>query len=78
MVTLKGAIKNDSPSGNNVPGSTIFTLPAGYRPSSTLMIIVYGGAVNSSIGVWPDGTVSCGTQFNTFLSLDGATFHAEQ
>jgi hypothetical protein len=72
FVYLKGTVKSGA------INTTIFTIPAGYRPSKILMIVVYGGAINSMIAVSPNGNVACGPNFNTFINLDGVTYFGDQ
>jgi len=71
-VHLRGTIQGGAAS------SVIFTLPGGYRTGGNLMIAVYRGALNSSAGVITDGTIMCGTQFTSFVSLDNVVYNAEQ
>ena len=72
FVYLKGTITGGAENTN------IFRLPAGYRPSRILMFDPYGGTFNSSIAVDSAGYVKKGPNYNTFASLDGIVFHAEQ
>jgi hypothetical protein len=72
FVYLKGTITSGAASTN------IFTLPAGYRPSQLLMFDPYGGEYNSNVTVYSNGVVHKGPNYNTFVSLDGIVFHADQ
>lgn len=79
VVEVKGMISG----GTVTAGTTLFTLPAGYRPDSQLLFRAANagsGANNSRVDVMPDGKVilrqSPGTSASTWLSLDGITFVA--
>jgi hypothetical protein len=74
-VRLSGAISG----GAN--GSVAFTLPAGYRPSTTVYVPVdMCGATNGRLIISPDGTAivqqesPASANANCFTSLDGAWF----
>jgi hypothetical protein len=74
VVVLKGLIK----SGSTSSGTTIMTLPEGYRPQYRLIFIVgsYSGG-NSGIGridVLPSGSVSFIGGTNNWISLDPIRF----
>lgn len=69
IVHLGGIVKT------GVIGTTIFTLPAGYRPQYTPM--TYAVASNGAFGVCQvnaDGTVVAAVGNNTYFSLSGITF----
>ena len=72
FVYLKGTLTGGT------ENSIIFRLPAGYRPVRLLEFNPYGGTYNSSIGIDSAGYVKKGPNYNTFVSLDGIVFHAEQ
>ena len=71
IVHLKGIVVNTC-------AGTIFTLPSGYRPGaqSIFRIAVYGGSaqldVTTAGAVYPGSGCS-----NTWISLDGVAFRAE-
>lgn len=73
FVHLRGVVKNGS-SAN----ATVFTLPAGFRPSATSVHATYSNSGACRMDVGPSGTVSApaggGT---TYMSLDGINFRAE-
>lgn len=55
-------------------GTTIFTLPSGYRPQYNM---IYAVASNGAFGICtvnPDGTVVASSGNNTYFSLSGITF----
>lgn len=57
-----------------VIGTTIFQLPAGYRPQYALVFIV---ASNAGLGICtinPDGTVVASSGSNVYFSLSGIVF----
>lgn len=55
-------------------GTTIFTLPAGYRPQYTLTFAVYSNNAFGYCQVNPDGTVVASGGSNLSFSLAGITF----
>jgi hypothetical protein len=70
-VKLTGLIKSGTVS------TVMFTLPAGYRPSS---IITFGVSSNNAYGqvfIDSNGSVTCSFGSNTWVSLNGITFRAE-
>jgi hypothetical protein len=75
-VQIKGLIKN----GTSAAGTTIATLPAGYRPKETKYFLGDDGALaQKRIQVNPDGTIIISEAVNNqFLILDAASFFAEQ
>jgi len=75
IVYLRGSIKN----GISLPGTTIFILPEGYRPSTSgrLMFPVIGNNVFSRVDIWANGEVLIMTDPGSFLSLDGIHFLAD-
>lgn len=71
VVYLKGLVKAGS--------GTIFTLPAGYRPSKQRFFMVATGGSGSSlvpgrIDIASDGSVTFIEGQNGYVSLDGITF----
>ena len=74
FVHLRGSVKN----GTATVGLALFTLPAGYRPSSAINVPVMAGAADASnygalqIGI--DGKILYLAGGNTGLSLSGITF----
>ncbi|GMA64767.1 hypothetical protein NZD89_05245 [Alicyclobacillus fastidiosus] len=61
-------------------GSTIFTLPAGFRPSATLVFTTMSSGAIQRIDIASSGTVTLngGGAFGNWVSLDGISFLAEQ
>jgi hypothetical protein len=74
VVTLKGLIRSGSTTG----GSIIATLPAGYRPSATLLEEVASNGASGRIDINSSGNILFQTGSNVWLSLDGVNFVAEQ
>ena len=72
-VQLKGLIKD-----GNAANTTLFNLPAGYRPSETLVFAVINGNGFGRVDVYPNGDVKILLGTSTFTSLSGITFRAEQ
>lgn len=79
IVWLEGLTKGGA------SGSTIMTLPAGFRPTNRLIFAApIGDPIQTGrIDVWPDGTVShsggpAGTWPTGYVSLAGISFIAEQ
>jgi len=75
IVYLRGSVKNDI----SAPGTTIFILPEGYRPSTSgrLMFPVAGDNQFSRIDIRANGEVIIMTGPASFLSLDGIHFLAD-
>ncbi len=73
LVALKGLVK----SGSSYP-SSIFTLPAGFRPSEQQIYAVIAGSDSAPgrVDVFPDGTVALATGSNGYVSLDSVRFIA--
>lgn len=75
MVSLKGLIG----SGSTSAGSTITTLPVGFRPKERILFTTVAADAYCRIDIQPNGIVTnqsgCS---NVWLSLDGVTFLAEQ
>jgi hypothetical protein len=70
-VELLGMIKNGT------VGSSAFTLPPGWRPSTTKTLAVFSGSANSigRVDIGSDGTVTpVSPSSNTSVSLDGLHF----
>lgn len=75
LVTLKGLITG----GSKTYGSTITTLPAGYRPASRILTTTYCSASYCRIDITSTGAVLyMGTTSQTTVSLDNITFYADQ
>lgn len=74
MVYLQGLIK----SGTTTVGTTIFTLPTGYRPIVDRFFIVASNTGAGMITVGPTGEVKYQAGGNGYLSLDGVVFRAYQ
>ena len=80
MVSLKGFIKHSTGTAN--PTTAAFTLPEGYRPTTTLIlsatIALSTGMVGARIVVGTDGTVRpdrAGATEILWVTLDGLSFH---
>jgi len=58
-------------------GSTIFTLPIGYRPLFANLIVVYSNGLGRC-DIQPDGSVQAQSGTNAYFSLDNISFRAEQ
>jgi hypothetical protein len=69
---LRGLVKSGT-----LPG-TIFTLPAGYRPTKTHIFATISNDLLGQIRVQADGQVVATGGSNTWISLDGVSFRAEQ
>lgn len=73
-VHLKGMIKN----GTTTMGTTLFTLPAEYRPKKAIKFVVpsadSGGPVKGEINITQSGTVALIFGGNAYLSLDNISF----
>jgi len=74
LVSFKGLIG----SGVVTNGTTIFTLPVGYRPAEYQIFIVGTSIGAGSVEVMPDGRVISVATNAGWTSLDGLTFLAEQ
>lgn len=76
-VHLRGSVKS------GVLGASAFVLPAGYRPLARVGFVDYatGGAAGvsaASVEVFANGNVVLYEGSNSFKSLDGISFRAEQ
>jgi hypothetical protein len=79
VVHLKGLVKSGT------VGTSIFQLPAGYRPAEALIFGSTSSAAHGEIGIEADCFFVCTAyQYvnaragnNTYLSLDGITFRAD-
>jgi hypothetical protein len=69
FVHVRGLVQRTSGSG-----TTILTLPAGYRPAAQKIFAVYGDAGAGRIDVRTDGVVLYTAGGTGFLSLEGITF----
>lgn len=75
LVVLKGLIR----SGTATDGTTLFTLPAGYRPSQRLLLSSEDNGSWARIDVLPNGLVTIQSNGNSaWLALDSIHFMAEQ
>lgn len=72
-VQLRGLVKNPS---NQKAGTTIFTLPAGYRPPRSLVLVTDGDGLKVRIDVSSNGEVVMNTDNigNNYVSLDPVRF----
>jgi hypothetical protein len=78
FVHLRGLIKSGTAAG----GTTLFTLPAGYRPAFTVAIVTFssdGTVKTTGIEVSNAGAVQIASTGagNTYLALDGISFRAD-
>lgn len=73
LVVIRGLVKRTS---GTFP-STIFALPAGYRPSEHLIFATASNNAFARLNVLSDGTVSAETGSNTWFSINCA-FYADQ
>ncbi len=75
FVHLKGLVKTGT------VNTTIFTLPAGYRPALTSMFVCVGNTGSAEVSTRNNitnvGAVRNNSSLNAYLSLDGITFKAE-
>ena len=71
-IHLKGMAKSGT------VGSSIFTLPAGFRPAKGEVFAVTASETDAEIAVYADGTVNVwqGTAAGTWISLSGISFTA--
>lgn len=72
LVRLRGVIKSGTIT------AIAFTLPAGYRPSNTMIFRAVSNGGHSQLDIGSNGTVTPQVGSNTWYSLDGTTFVAEQ
>lgn len=72
IVHLEGLVKNGT------IGTTIFTLPAGYRPSNGQLFASISNSAIGRIDVAPTGNVVATTGNNAWITLSGITFKQEQ
>jgi hypothetical protein len=74
FIHVRGLAKRASAATN----TTIFTLPAGYRPASGCMFACVGNGSHIRIDVGTDGTfkvqAASDANWNNFISFDGITF----
>lgn len=79
VVYLRGLARNP---GARPTGDTIFTLPAGFRPSTDQhALVAYANAASFAvINIYADGrvTLNTATAANMYLSLRGQVFPADQ
>lgn len=71
MVHMQGLVKS------GVIGTTIFTLPAGYRPSNGLLLATISNGAIGRLDIAPTGNVVATSGNNTYFSID-AHFKGEQ
>ncbi|MFZ1301178.1 MAG: hypothetical protein WAQ27_01185 [Candidatus Microsaccharimonas sp.] len=76
MVTLKGLIK----SGTSTDDTVVATLPVGYRPEGRLMFATTNSGAFTRVDIKANGEITLkGSGIgNTWQSLSGITFHADQ
>jgi hypothetical protein len=68
LIHLKGLVKTGA------IGSTIFTLPAGYRSPLELLLPTVSNNAFGEIVTYPDGRVVANAGSNAFISLDAIVF----
>lgn len=74
QVWLRGLISG----GTTTDSTTLFTLPAGYRPSATEKFSVDNNGTHAEVAIFSDGTVKIfGVTSNVQLSLAGISFSAD-
>jgi hypothetical protein len=73
-VYLRGLIKAGTV-GNNI---AVFTLPAGYRPYKQCIFIVDATGAYGRVDIFENGKVIVLVGNNTYVTLDGISFFAEQ
>lgn len=82
VVHLRGQVAGGTV-GPNPATSTVFTLPAGFRPVGgsryfpVLSINASNTIVPGSVGITPEGQVYVGAGSNRFVSLDSISFSTE-
>lgn len=74
LVMLRGLVKN----GTVTAGTTMTTLPAGYRPKERMIFQVNAGAGIGRLDVLPTGIVEIQQASATYTSMDSIYFMAEQ
>lgn len=72
LVRIEGLIK----SGTATPGTTIFTLPSGYRPSKDIYFPTASNGAHGEVTITSAGSVNIVAGSNTYFSLDGISFPA--
>lgn len=70
MVYLVGTLKS------GVIGTTMFTLPAGYRPQKTLIVPAVSNGAFGICVINVDGTVVANAGNNTYFTISGIVFRA--
>jgi hypothetical protein len=76
-----GVVWLDGEMKNGTTGTTVFTLPAGYRPIKEKQFTVQSASANATVAVGNDGVVSVvlySGSGNNSVSLNEVTFVAEQ
>lgn len=71
FVHIQGVVKN----GTN--GTTIFTLPVGFRPMNNLIIPCVSNGAFAILQIFSNGSVTCGGS-NVYVTMDNISFKAEQ
>lgn len=71
LVSLKGLIKTGT------VGTTITTLPAGYRPAQRILYHSVSSGVYYRLDINSNGDVICVSGNNGWMSLDGVVFYAD-
>lgn len=73
IVSLGGRVK----SGTTTAGTTIATIPLGFRPAAARTYLVATSAGAGAVDVFPDGAIKVNSGVSaTWTSLDGVVFHA--
>lgn len=74
IVHMEGLIKN----GTSNDGTSIFVLPAGYRPARTLIFPVSTSSGYGRIDIYLEGNVRTNGDYgDSFISISGISFRAE-
>ncbi len=72
-VWLTGMIKD----GTAIPDTSLFVLPAGYRPVTSNLFVVNSNFTFGTVQVTPDGNVSIKAGTNAWLSFEGISFRTD-
>jgi len=79
IVHLKGLVKGGNPNSSSSKLSTIFQLPAGYRPlTRELMLVITNNYQVARVDIYSNGNVIANRYSNGWLSLDGVSFRAHR
>lgn len=73
VVQLKGLVRN----GTATAGTTITTLPAGFRPKARVLLANVSNNAIGRVDILPDGRVTINAGVNSWFSLDNVSFVAD-